>query len=238
MQRRELRPKWRARASVVVSMSLASLLAVLGAVPVQAAELGLPGVPPTEQRAAAVDLTAEPPQSLPTVTVAAPIVVRDGYSVTEAPEPAPQLASAGGNYRWPFPTAVRISDTFGPRNSPCDGCSSLHKGLDMNGGEGTFIGAVADGVVRDVTEYDDGGLGVHAIIDHTVNGRLVSSVYAHMLSGSLAVSAGQAVVAGQQLGRVGSTGQSTGPHLHLEILLDGVTPTDPFAWLTEWAGPQ
>lgn len=229
-------------------MSLASLLAVIGAVPAQAAELGVAGGLQTESRAAAAGAATEPPQSLPEISAASPIVQRDGFSVADAPKPepvpvTPQFASSGvsavsGAYRWPFPTAVRISDYFGPRIAPCDGCSSLHKGLDMNGGEGAPIGAVADGVVRQVTDYDDGGMGVHAIIDHTVDGRLVSSVYAHMLSGSLSVSAGQTVVAGQQVGNVGSTGQSTGPHLHLEILLDGVTPTDPFAWLTERAGPQ
>jgi murein DD-endopeptidase MepM/ murein hydrolase activator NlpD len=75
------------------------------------------------------------------------------------------------------------------------------------------------------------------IIDHTIDGELVSSVYAHMAEGSLAISVGQAVTVGDLVGNVGNTGQSTGPHLHFEILLDGVTPTDPFAWLVERVVP-
>ena len=59
-----------------------------------------------------------------------------------------------------------------------------------------------------------------------------------MLAGSAAVSTGQSVVAGQLIGNVGSTGQSTGPHMHLELHLDGVTAIDPYGWLTEHAGPM
>jgi murein DD-endopeptidase MepM/ murein hydrolase activator NlpD len=52
-----------------------------------------------------------------------------------------------------------------------------------------------------------------------------------MIVGSLLVSVGQTVTVGQQVGSLGSTGQSTGPHLHFEILLGGTAPTDPLAWL-------
>lgn len=77
---------------------------------------------------------------------------------------------------------------------------------------------------------------MHAIIDHVADGARVSSVSAHLQFGSLRVSPGDAVRVGQPIGSVGSTGQSTGPHLHFEILLDGVSPTDPFAWLLERVG--
>ena len=105
-------------------------------------------------------------------------------------------------------------------------------------GEGAPAHAVADGVVREVSASDNGGFGVYAIVDHTIDGQLVSSVYAHFQAGSLQVSEGQSVGAGTHLGDVGTTGQSTGPHLHFEILLDGVTPADPYAWLSERAGPM
>ncbi|TFC06866.1 M23 family metallopeptidase [Cryobacterium mannosilyticum] len=59
-----------------------------------------------------------------------------------------------------------------------------------------------------------------------------------MRKGSLALTVGQPVLVGQLVGNVGSTGQSTGPHLHFEIRLDGTTPTDPFAWLTEKVRPN
>lgn len=193
-----------------------------------------------------------------TATTTAPIV-RDGFtSMAAPPKPKPAAiaaaappaaapaapaapaaraaASAGPAVLWPFPGRVPIAGGYGPRVPPCAGCSSFHKGLDMNPGAGTPIRAVAGGVVRFATAYDNGGLGVHVVIDHRIGGRLVSSLYGHMVQGSLAVRQGQKVGVGQRLGNVGSTGQSTGPHLHFEILLNGVTPTDPYAWLTAHAG--
>jgi murein DD-endopeptidase MepM/ murein hydrolase activator NlpD len=99
----------------------------------------------------------------------------------------------------------------------------------MDPGAGAPIQAIADGVVREVGN-PSGTFGVYAIIDHTIDGQRVSSVYAHMESGSLALAVGQPVTVGQAVGRVGSTGASTGAHLHLEIHLAG-TPVDPYAWL-------
>lgn len=137
--------------------------------------------------------------------------------------------------QWPFPAGVPITDRFGPREAPCSGCSTFHKGLDLTPGEGTPITAVADGVVRSAAE-SDAGLGVNATIEHRVDGRVYTSVYAHMQFGSLALAAGQTVRVGDAVGAVGNSGQSTGPHLHLEIWEDGTTPVDPYAWLTENVG--
>ncbi|MCB1281661.1 MAG: M23 family metallopeptidase, partial [Salinibacterium sp.] len=67
-------------------------------------------------------------------------------------------------------------------------------------------------------------------------GQKVSSLYAHMQEGTVTVALGEAVTVGQIIGRVGNTGLSMGPHLHFEILLDGVHPTDPYAWLTARVG--
>ncbi|WP_130179015.1 M23 family metallopeptidase [Cryobacterium sp. SO1] len=139
----------------------------------------------------------------------------------------------GSAIQWPFLVGVPITTDFGPRIPPCDGCSSFHKGIDMNPGVNTPIQAVADGVVREVSSTDKSGLGVYAIIDHMIDGRLVSSLYAHMTEGTLALAVGDPVLVGQLVGNVGNTGQSTGPHLHFEILLDGITPIDPYAWLTK-----
>ncbi|WEO76000.1 M23 family metallopeptidase [Cryobacterium sp. SO2] len=143
-----------------------------------------------------------------------------------------------GNYlgsaiQWPFLVGVPITTDFGPRIPSCDGCSSFHEGIDMNPGVNTPIQAVANGVVREVSSTGKSGLGVYAIIDHMIDGRLVSSLYAHMTEGTLAFAVGDPVLVGQLVGNVGNTGQSTGPHLHFEILLDGVTPTAPYAWLTD-----
>ncbi|MBG6056829.1 murein DD-endopeptidase MepM/ murein hydrolase activator NlpD [Cryobacterium sp. MP_M5] len=223
----------RPAAFAFLSMALAALLTTVLAIPAQAVERDASsGLPPNTAA------SAGPAQSLAAGNVLVAAIARDGYSVGQAPASVANIAAAGPAVRWPFPTATRLSDGFGPRASPCAGCSSFHKGLDLLPGEGTPVHAIADGVVREVSAYDDGGLGVHVVLDHTIDGRLVSSVYAHFQEGSLAVAVGQAVSAGDELGAVGTTGQSTGPHLHLEILLDGVTPTDPFAWLTERAGPQ
>lgn len=135
-----------------------------------------------------------------------------------------------GTIQWPFPVQVPISSGFGPRQVPgCGFCSTFHEGIDFTPGTGVAIGAIADGVVSDVVE-SHAGLGNHVVVDHVVNGKKVQSVYAHMLDGSIRVAIGQQVTVTQELGQVGSTGESTGAHLHLEIHIDGV-PVDPFAWL-------
>ncbi|KZE92448.1 Murein DD-endopeptidase MepM [Agromyces sp. NDB4Y10] len=139
--------------------------------------------------------------------------------------------------QWPFPTGVPITDDFGPRAAPCSSCSTMHKGLDMTPGEGTPIGAIAAGTVIEAVSSDY-GLGVSARIRHVIDGRTYVSVYAHMQFGSLSVSEGDQVQVGQKIGAVGNTGQSTGPHLHLEIWQDGTTPIDPYAWLTAMVGRE
>jgi murein DD-endopeptidase MepM/ murein hydrolase activator NlpD len=241
-------------------MSLVAVLTAIGALPAQAAYLDVDSAQailaaqsspagqagPTKDAAAATRLAAGPAQSV-TVTYEAPIAVQvDTFTAEEIPPPVPMAvavaagsaAPVGAAVRWPFAGATRISDGYGPRAAPCGGCSTFHDGLDMNPGVGTPIGAVADGVVSSVTAFDDGGLGVHVMVDHVVAGQRVTSTYGHMLAGSAAVTAGQSVIAGQLLGAVGSTGQSTGAHLHLEIHLDGVTAIDPYGWLTQHAGPM
>jgi murein DD-endopeptidase MepM/ murein hydrolase activator NlpD len=224
-------------------MVLAALLTVSISLPARAVNADTSGaLAPVGSNAAAA-----PAQSLSVSTASTAAIVRDDFTSKAAPpkpkakpQAAVKAAAAGvspaPSVVWPFPGQVPIAGGFGPRVPPCAGCSSFHKGLDMNPGAGTPIRAVAGGVVRFASAYDNGGLGVHVIIDHRVGGQLVSSVYGHMVQGSLAVHQGQSVGAGQRLGNVGTTGQSTGPHLHFEILLGGVTPTDPYAWLTARAG--
>ena len=233
------------RTSVVAAaaMVLTALLTVSISLPARAVNADTSGA------LAPVGSNAAPVQSLSVSTASTAAIVRDGFTSKAAPPKpkpkakpaakaaaAPAAVAAAPSVVWPFPGSVPIAGGYGPRVPPCAGCSSFHKGLDMNPGAGTPIRAVAGGVVRFASAYDNGGLGVHVIIDHRVGGRLVSSVYGHMVQGSLAVHQGQSVGVGQRLGNVGTTGQSTGPHLHFEILLGGVTPTDPYAWLTARAG--
>jgi len=151
------------------------------------------------------------------------VVAGDGDGEAEG------AVSYGGEVRSPFPGPVRMSSGFGYRAAPCGACSSLHQGLDFNPGMGAPIGAVAAGTVRVSGTYFSYGSTV--IIDHVIEGRRVSTLYGHMIPGSSPLQAGDTVEAGQFIGSVGSSGVSTGAHLHLEVLMDGVTPIDPEAWL-------
>lgn len=179
-------------------------------------------------------------QSLTSASGAEVSITRDEYTVTK-PKPKPRLlfarltetgvSNSNSPIQWPFPRSVPIASGFGYRVAPCGGCSSFHNGIDMISGAGAPIQAVADGVVREMGN-PSGALGVYAVIDHQVNGERFSSLYAHMAYGSLALAVGQQVKVGQLVGRVGSTGMSTGAHLHLGIFVGGTT-VDPYAWLTQ-----
>ena len=135
-----------------------------------------------------------------------------------------------GTIQWPFAVGVHIGDRFGFRD--CAGCSANHMGQDFNPGIGAPIQAIADGVVS-FTEDGEGSLGVHMIIDHVIGGKVVSSVYAHMIHGSMLFKTGDVIKVGQVIGKVGNTGMSTGPHLHFEIRLGGKDGlhVDPLVWL-------
>jgi murein DD-endopeptidase MepM/ murein hydrolase activator NlpD len=165
-------------------------------------------------------------------------VARDSYTATSLREQIflrygnrnwAYTNNPNGTIQWPFPIAVPISDGYGFRISPCRGCSSDHHGVDFTPGAGAIIQAIADGTVSAVVASHY-GLGNHIIIDHHINGQLVQSVYAHMADGSMRLEVGQQVKVTDEVGQVGSTGQSTGAHLHLEIHVNGV-PVDPFEWL-------
>jgi murein DD-endopeptidase MepM/ murein hydrolase activator NlpD len=166
-------------------------------------------------------------------------VQRDGYESKTIAEVAQASGirmeatftnNPNGTIQWPFAVGVHIGDHFGARD--CAGCSANHMGQDFNPGIGAPIQAIADGVVS-YTEDGEGSLGVHMIIDHMIGGKLVSSVYAHMIHGSMLFKTGDVIKVGQVIGKVGNTGMSTGPHLHFEIRLGGKNGlhVDPLAWL-------
>ncbi len=131
--------------------------------------------------------------------------------------------------QWPFAVGVSISYGFGMRDG------GFHEGADFVPGEGAPVQAIADGTVRIATEQG-GAFGVTVLIDHVIDGQLVSSRYGHMQYGSLQVTPGEKVHVGQFLGRTGNTGRSFGAHTHVEILQNGTTPIDPIAWLRQHAG--
>lgn len=130
------------------------------------------------------------------------------------------------NIQWPFAVGVTMSYGFGMRSG------RMHEGIDFTPGNGAPVQAIADGTVRVASEAG-GAYGVHVIIDHIVDGELVSSHYAHMQYGSLQVSPGQHVTVGTVIGHTGNTGRSYGAHTHFEILKNGTTAIDPWPWLQE-----
>jgi murein DD-endopeptidase MepM/ murein hydrolase activator NlpD len=119
---------------------------------------------------------------------------------------------------WPIDPTSPISNPFGK-----------HDGTDFTPGLGTPIVSASEGVVVEAGN-PSGALGVHLKIRSTVDGDTVTFVYGHMLQGSMNLTEGSVVHRGQLLGRVGSTGTSTGPHLHFGILRGG-TAIDPIAWM-------
>lgn len=159
------------------------------------------------------------------------VSVTQGFAMTLRHTDLSYVNNPNSKIQWPFHITVPIADGFGYRVAPCDGCSSDHKGVDFDPGEGAPIMAVADGVVTQVVEQY-GGLGFYVVIAHSVNGLAFESWYGHMLPGTITVAVGQQVKLGEIVGQVGDTGMSTGPHLHLEIHVNN-EPVDPFKFLTD-----
>lgn len=133
--------------------------------------------------------------------------------------------------QWPFPVGVPISAAYGSQ-SYLSKFSSPHRGVDLAPGAGAEVHVVAGGTVRIATQAG-GDYGVTVVVDHVIDGQLVSTRYAHLQYGSLGVVAGDTVGAGDVIGKVGSTGKATGPHLHFEVLLGGTVHTDPMAWMRQ-----
>lgn len=127
----------------------------------------------------------------------------------------------GGVFTWPCPSSTRITSDYGPRNSPTAGASSYHRGLDIGASYGADIVAAADGVVSFAGySYASGN---YLTISH---GNGLYTVYMHC--SSLVAGKGDTVAAGQTVAKVGSTGISTGNHLHFGVSLNGgyVNPWD------------
>jgi murein DD-endopeptidase MepM/ murein hydrolase activator NlpD len=137
---------------------------------------------------------------------APPPVFRSNAVANIAAPPGSVEAPAGSGYVWPT-AARRITQYFGWR----------HTGIDIGGPVGTAIYAARAGVVRTSQCGWNGGYGCYIVIDH---GGGVQTAYGH--SSQLYVSVGQSVSQGQTISAMGSTGRSTGPHLHFEVRVNGV----------------
>lgn len=129
-----------------------------------------------------------------------------------------------GSYIWPTPSCKYVTSGYGNRTISLYGYERFHAGIDIGAGMGSAIVA-ADGGTVIVSSYD-GGYGNYIMINHG-DGRV--TLYGHM--SSRAVSAGSAVTKGQVIGYVGSTGNSTGPHLHFEVRVNGGT-VNPLQYFT------
>ena len=120
----------------------------------------------------------------------------------------------GGVFTWPCPSSTRVTSDYGTRVSPMGVASSNHKGIDIGASGGAAIVAAADGTVT--TAAYSSAAGNYVMIDH---GGGLYTVYMH--ASALLVSPGQTVSAGQTIAQVGSTGISTGNHLHFGVSLNG-----------------
>jgi murein DD-endopeptidase MepM/ murein hydrolase activator NlpD len=125
--------------------------------------------------------------------------------------------------RQPLPGMLDVTSTFGYRTDPFFGRPALHTGIDFRGEYGEPVRATAAG--RVVTAGQAGGYGNLVEIDH---GSGLATRYGHL--SRIAVEAGQWVSAGAVIGAIGSTGRSTGPHLHYEVRVDGA-PVDPSRYI-------
>nr|WP_240956946.1 M23 family metallopeptidase [Pseudopontixanthobacter vadosimaris] len=125
---------------------------------------------------------------------------------------------------------VRLSSDYGMRNHPVIGGRRAHKGVDLAGPTGTPIYATADGLVETAKNFSSYGLYVR--IEH---GARLETRYAHM--SRLAVAAGERVKKGDIIGYIGSTGRSTGPHLHYEVRIDGEA-VNPIPYMVESEAQQ
>lgn len=121
-----------------------------------------------------------------------------------------------GTLIWPTPSCTTNSSAYGWRIHPIYGTSKFHAGEDIPASYGAEILAAASGTV--ITAGWVSGYGNYTVIDH---GGGMMTAYAHQ--SSFAVSVGQTVTQGQVIGYVGSTGNSTGPHLHFEVYINGAT---------------
>ena len=127
---------------------------------------------------------------------------------------------AGGSMTWPCPSSYTITSDFGMRKHPVLRKVKLHTGVDIGANKGASIVAANKGTVI-MAHYDKSGYGNMVVVDH---GGGITTLYAH--ASKILVKVGQEVKSGEVIAKVGSTGLSTGNHLHFEVRVNG-EPKDP-----------
>lgn len=128
------------------------------------------------------------------------------------------IVASSGVYAWPVPSSRIITSPYGNRVHPIYGTVRFHSGIDIGASGGSDIIAAESGTVTLASTGYNGGYGNYIIIDH---GNGMTTRYAHC--SALYVSVGQKVSRGQTIAAVGSTGASTGNHLHFEVRVNGAT---------------
>lgn len=136
---------------------------------------------------------------------------------------AGQISASG----WARPAGGHINSGFGSRIPPCAGCSSYHAGVDLGAGCNSPIFAAHSGTVLYAGPF--GGYGNFVQIANE-DGTGISTAYGHIVNGGTLVHTGEQVGVGQQIARVGSTGHSTGCHLHFEVRVNNVA-RDPVSFM-------
>ena len=122
--------------------------------------------------------------------------------------------TGNGSFAWPVPSSTRITSPYGSRTSPITGTTEFHKGIDISASAGAPVVAAESGTV--LLSYYSSSFGNCIVINH---GSGLLTLYAHL--SSRGVSANQTVSKGQYIGAVGSTGNSTGNHLHFQVTNNG-----------------
>lgn len=183
---------------------------------------------PKGAAAQAVEVSAFPDRYAVWEAVAAKIV--DALTKSTSDGAVPET----GRVVCPLPTGTWVrSSGFGMRRHPVTGVHKLHTGADYAAPAGTPILAAADG--RVVSAGSASGYGNLILIEHSVNGSRVATGYAHMSGSGIHVRTGDRIAAGQHIADVGTSGYTTGLHLHFEVRPGGASqpPVDPEPWLTD-----
>ncbi|NRD09304.1 M23 family metallopeptidase [Rathayibacter agropyri] len=234
-RRRQPRVAPRPRASAVAAMTLVAGIAITTTMPAFA----VGGTADSEiARDTASAVAAVRPQSFVAAGVVQQSVTRDAFAAEAKPEvlvPTASLtaitatagestaAAAGVSGAWVVPISGHVSSGYGPRpDAPVAGVNLFHKGTDLAGACGTPVLAAASGTVEEASYQ--GSYGNWILLD---NGGGIETGYAH--NSELMVSVGDTVTVGQVIALRGSTGASTGCHLHFETRVDGeAVDAEPF----------
>ncbi|MFG2679625.1 M23 family metallopeptidase [Streptomyces sp. NPDC048392] len=154
------------------------------------------------------------------------------YEALDRSDPGGAAGGAAGALLTAPVSPLTVTSPFGSREHPLTGVTKLHTGVDFAAPQGAQVVAARRG--RVVFAALTSAYGNRIVIDHgTIQGKRLETTYSHL--SSLDAAAGQTVEAGSPIGRVGSTGLSTGPHLHFEVILDGYY-TDPRPWVVASGG--